>query len=108
MGKGGWEWGLGGAGAKKTQKEAREVAVYYAPHAGADALSVAAHAAWPGWPPGLSWPQPLLPLSPLPALSPPGGAKHPSIDMEESFGKPLRLLIQLLSGNSILLSLFST
>ena len=79
----GWYHGLGRMGgwgrlgAKRTQKEAREVAVYCAPHAGVAALSVAAHAVWPGWPPGLSWPQPLLPLSPLLALSPPEGQSMP-------------------------------
>ncbi len=67
----------GGGGTEKTQKEARQVAVYCAPHAGAAALSVAARAAWPGWPPGLSWSQPLLPLSPLLAPSPPEGQNMP-------------------------------
>lgn len=74
--------------------------MYCVPHAGAAVLSVAARAAWPGWPPGLSWPQPLLPLSPLLALSPPEGQNmpvFPAVTSKRALGRAfVGLLIQLI------------
>ena len=107
------DWGGCGGGGDQRRPKRKQGSLLFicAPHAGVAALSVAAHAVWPGWPPGLSWPQPLLPLSPLLALSPPEGQNmpvFPAVTVSRALGSAsVGLWIQSQSGNSNLLSLLT-